>query len=65
MTQLINKSNVNQRIANRKQLFSFGQRKTRYGPFALIGHMLKFRHTGWQKNVASSAGTSRTKESQA
>ena len=29
------------------------------GPFALTGHMVKIRHTGWQKSVASSTGTSR------
>ena len=36
------------------------------GPFSLTGHMVKIRHhTGWQKGMASSAGTLRTKESQA
>ena len=34
-------------------------------PFALTGHVVKIRHTGWQKSLASSTGTSRTKESQA
>ena len=36
-----------------------------YGPFALTGRMVQIRHTGWQKNVPSSTGTSKTKESRA
>ena len=33
------------------------------GPFALTGHMVKIRRNGWKKSVASSTGTSETKES--
>ena len=35
-------------------------------PFALTGHMVQSPpYSGWQKSVASSTGTSKTKESQA
>ena len=45
--QLINKSNVNQRITNRKHLFSFGQRNNNLVPSAEVALIIE-----WEASVA-------------